>query len=430
MIRQFDLRISYSLPKDFLYSRTSSTNSVERSVRAILRRVQHDGDDALRYYAKKFDGATLSSIKVPEKEIRSALNHADQKFVKILKKAVANIRRFHSHQRHSSWKIREGFGSDLRQLYLPIERVGVYVPGGRAAYPSTVLMNVIPAQVAGVKEIHLASPPDKNGRVHPDVLLAAAILDVKNVYCVGGAQAIAALAFGTETIPAVDKIVGPGNIFVATAKRLVFGVVGIDSFAGPSEVVVLADDSARADFIAADMLAQAEHDERASSILVTTSTLLAENVREEIEKKIPFLPRNNIIKSSLKHYGAIILVRSLSHGAEIVNLLAPEHLEIVTKHQEQILNMIQHAGSIFLGNYSPVATGDYFAGTNHVLPTKRTARFSSPLSVDDFVKKASVTNYSKKKMELVSEDVAFFAEREGLTAHALSVRLRGKNNRK
>ncbi len=430
MIRQFDLRSSHSLPKDFLYDRTSSTDSVERAVRAILRRVQRDGDNALRYYAKKFDGVTLSSLKIPEKDIRDALIHADQKFVKILKRAAANIRRFHSHQRHSSWKIREQFGSDLRQLYLPIERVGVYVPGGRAAYPSTVLMNVIPAQVAGVKEIHLVSPLNTNGKMNSDVLAAAAILDVKNVYCTGGAQAIAALAFSTKTIPSVDKIVGPGNIFVATAKRLVFGIAGIDSFAGPSEVVILADDSARPEYIAADMLAQAEHDEHASSILVTTSLPLANQIRSEFKKMVRVLPRQKIIETSLKQRGAIILARTLSQGADIVNALAPEHLEIVTKNQEQTLKMIKHAGSIFLGNYSPVALGDYFAGTNHVLPTERTARFSSPLSVDDFVKKSSVTNYSKKKMESVSEDVAFFAEREGLTAHAFSLRLRGKNNSK
>jgi histidinol dehydrogenase len=427
MIRQFDLRSSYSLPKVFLYDRTSFSDSVERTVRAILRRVKHDGDDALRYYAKKFDGAVLSSLKVPEKEIRSALKHADPKFVKILRKSAANIRRFHQHQRHSSWKIREQFGSDLRQIYLPIERVGVYVPGGRAAYPSTVLMNVIPAQVAGVKEIHLVSPPDKSGKVNSDVLTVAAILGLSNVYCIGGAQAIAALAFGTKTIPAVDKIVGPGNIFVATAKRLVFGIVGIDSFAGPSEVVILADDTARPEYIAADMLAQAEHDEQASSILVTISKSLAAQVQAEIKKVVRILPRRKIIEASLARCGAIIFVRTLLQGADIVNALAPEHLEIVTKNQEQTLKLIKHAGSIFLGNYSPVAIGDYFAGTNHVLPTERTARFSSPLSVDDFVKKSSVTNYSKKKMESVSEDVAFFAEREGLTAHAFSLRLRGKN---
>ncbi|MDE3058391.1 MAG: histidinol dehydrogenase [Bacteroidota bacterium] len=432
MIRQFDLRSSSrraGLPKNFLHDRDSSSESVEQAVRAILHRVQRDGDHALRYYEKKFSGVRLASIKIPEKEIRSALKNANPKFVAILKKAAANIRRFHLHQRRSSWKIREQFNSDLRQLYLPIERVGVYVPGGRAAYPSTVLMNVIPAQVAGVKEIHLVSPPDKNGKVNSDVLLAAAILNVRNVYCAGGAQAIAALAFGTEAIPAVDKIVGPGNIFVATAKRLVFGIVGIDSFAGPSEVVILADDSARTEFIASDMIAQAEHDERASSILVTTSGSSASHVEAEIQKIVRFLPRRKIIETSLKQHGAIILVRSLTQGVEIVNLLAPEHLEIVTKNQEQTLKMIKHAGSIFLGNYSPVALGDYFAGTNHVLPTGRTARFSSPLSVDDFVKKSSVTNYSKKKMNSVSEDIAYFAEREGLTAHAFSLRLRGKNDR-
>jgi histidinol dehydrogenase len=291
-------------------------------------------------------------------------------------------------------------------------------------------MNVIPAKVAGVREIVLVSPPDKEGDVHRDVLAAAALLDIKHVFRVGGAQAIAALAYGTKSIPSVDVIVGPGNIFVATAKRMVFGKVGIDNVAGPSEVVILADESARPDFIASDMLAQAEHDELASSILVTPSVRLAESVGREVVKMLHILPRNNIIASSLKNRGGIILVKDLRHGTEVVNALAPEHLSIVTRNDGAILKKIKHAGSIFLGNYSPVVVGDYFAGPNHVLPTEQTARFSSPLSVDNFMKKSNVIQYSKRKMESVSEKVALFAEHEGLTGHALSARLRGKRKRR
>jgi histidinol dehydrogenase len=285
-------------------------------------------------------------------------------------------------------------------------------------------MNVIPAQVAGVPEIHLVSPPNKEGKIHPDVLLAAALLGIEHVYCVGGAQAIAALAFGTETIPAVDKIVGPGNIFVATAKRMVYGTVGIDSFAGPSEVVVLADSSANAAFIASDLLAQAEHDERAVPILVTPSRTLAMKVQAEIKRLLIELPRRTILDASLRGQGRIYLVATLQHGIALTNQLAPEHLEIMTIKDEAVLKQIKHAGSIFLGKYSPVAVGDYFAGPNHVLPTEGTSRFSSPLSVDDFIKKSSVIRYSKARMDSVAEDVAYFAEREGLTAHALSLRLR------
>ena len=290
-------------------------------------------------------------------------------------------------------------------------------------------MNVIPAQVAGVKEIVLVSPPDRNGHVHPDVLTAAGILGIKTIFRVGGAQAIAALAYGTETIPAVDVIAGPGNIFVATAKKLLFGRVGIDSIAGPSEIVVLADDSARADFIASDMAAQAEHDESASAILVTTSSRLAEAVNSELLKLLTILPRQSIVASSLKKHGAIFLVKNLGHAADVVNQLAPEHLEIITKDDNGTLKNIRNAGSIFLGNFSPVAVGDYFAGPNHVLPTDGTARFFSPLSVDTFMKKSSVVSYSRRTMESVSEKVARFAEHEGLTAHALSARLRGKGRR-
>lgn len=411
--------------------RSSSGNSgsavIERTVASVLRKVQQEGDNALRFFTKKFDGVKIGSILVSEEEITAARNHADKQFIAVLKRAAANIRRFHTAQLRTPFSLREKNGSRLRQIFRPIERVGVYVPGGKAAYPSTVLMNVIPALVARVSEIHLVSPPDKNGKVHQDVLLASSLLGIRNVYRVGGAQAVGALAFGTESIPAVDKIVGPGNIFVATAKRMVYGRVGIDSFAGPSEVVILADNSANPAFIASDLLAQAEHDERAVPVLITPSRSLAGKVNAEIKRLIDDLPRKEILNASLRGQGRIYLVASLQQGIDVVNILAPEHLEIITTKDEDVLKKIKHAGSIFLGNYSPVAIGDYFAGPNHVLPTEGTSRFSSPLSVDDFIKKSSVINYSRAMMMEVADDVAVFAEREGLAAHALSLRLRKTN---
>ena len=430
MVRQFDIRSSRFYHQVILRNSNTSSPGIERVVAAIIRRIQLHGDDALRFYTKKFDGAVLTSLAVSEREISKALANADPGFVHLLVEAAKKIRRFHSRQRRASWRMKEKFGSDLRQRYLPVERVGVYVPGGKAAYPSTVLMNVIPAQVAGVKNIVLVSPPDRDGNVHRDVLTAAAILGIKKVFRVGGAQAVAALAYGTRIIPAVDVIVGPGNVFVATAKKMLFGKVGIDSIAGPSEIVILADDSARPDFIASDMAAQSEHDQSASSILVTTSPRLAEEVKREVKKLLTILPRSGIIASSLKNHGAIFLVRDLQQGEDIVNQLAPEHLEIITKNDDAVLKKIRNAGSIFLGNFSPVAVGDYFAGPNHVLPTEGTAEFFSPLSVDTFMKKSSVVNYSKRAMESVSEKVARFAEHEGLTAHALSARLRGRRKQR
>ncbi len=431
MIKIIDLRKKkqFSLVPSGLRSSSeqSKNTSVEKSVAEIIRRVRSDGDKALRYYTNKFDSADVSSIKMNPKEISLLQKKADASFLSILKESALNIRVFHKAQVRKPFSMKVKDNSELRQLYHPIEKIGVYVPGGKAAYPSTVLMNVIPAQVAGVKEIHLVSPPDAAGNIHPDVLLAASLLGIKNIYRVGGAQAIAALAFGTETIPAVDKIVGPGNIFVATAKRMVHGTVGIDSFAGPSEVVILADNSADASFVASDLLAQAEHDERAVPILVTPSRSFADKVNSEVKRMLQELPRKNIITASLINQGRIYLVASLQQGIAVTNELAPEHLEIITTKDESVLKQIRHAGSIFLGNYSPVAIGDYFAGPNHVLPTERTVRFSSPLSVDDFIKKSSVIRYSSKRMESIAERVATFAEHEGLTAHALSLRLRKKD---
>ena len=426
MLRHIDVRNSRSFSKFIQSSRRSTSRQVEKTVAEIIRRVAFDGDRALRLYTKKFDGVAVQSFLVSQKEISAAGKRADPEFVNILRAAAKNIRRFHVRQKRAPWRMQERYDSSLRQRYLPVDRAGVYVPGGRAAYPSTVLMNVIPAQVAGVKDIVLVSPPDRNGKVHPDVLTAAWILGVKSVFRVGGAQAIAALALGTKSIPAVDIIVGPGNIFVATAKRMVFGKVGIDGFAGPSEVVILADKSARAEFIASDMLAQAEHDESASSILVTDSRQLADRVRQVLEDFLELLSRKAIITSSLKKNAAVLLVKNMRAGVEIVNHLAPEHLEIMTRNPEAALRQIRNAGSIFLGDYSPAVVGDYFAGPNHVLPTDRTARFASPLSVDNFIKISSVVSFSRAKMESVSDAVATFANHEGLTAHLLSARLRGR----
>lgn len=402
----------------------AGNSSVEKTVSTILRSVQKNGDAAVKAFTRKFDGAEVGTLKVPVSEIRNALRKGEKKFVEVLRQAARNIRQFHAHQVRQNWKIRRSDGTELRQIFMPLDRVGVYVPGGKAAYPSTVLMNVIPAQVAGVKEIHLVTPPNREGDVHPDVLIAAGLLGVDNVYRVGGAQAIAALTYGTETIPAVDKIVGPGNIFVATAKRKVYGIVGIDSFAGPSEVVILADNSARPEFIAADLLAQAEHDERAVSILVTTSRSLAETVRREMNRMTESLERKKIIVAAIRNRGRIVIVPSLEAGITLVNDLAPEHLEIMTTQDESVLRKIRHAGAVFLGGHSPVAVGDYFAGPNHVLPTERTARFSSPLSVDDFCKRYSVVRYTQYGIDRIADAAATFADHEGLSAHALSLRLR------
>jgi histidinol dehydrogenase len=423
MIRIYDLRKQKSsVPsRDHLPQRHSD---VEKVVASVMRAVRSGGDAAVKRITKKYDGVVLRSFIVPHDDIRSALRTADKKFLNVLQQAVQNIRRYHQQQKRKEWRIAGVYGSDLRQRIVPLDRVGVYVPGGKAAYPSTVLMNVIPALVAGVKEIHLVSPPNSNGTVHSDVLVAAGLLGVTSVYPIGGAQAIAALAYGTQTIPAVDKIVGPGNIFVATAKRMVYGHVGIDSIAGPSEVVILADNSANPEFVAADLLAQAEHDERAVPILITTSSSLAEKVKSEINRMVKTLDRKSIIVVSLKDQGRIYIVPSLQHGIALTNHLAPEHLEIITTRDEEVLRGIRHAGSIFLGNTTPVALGDYFAGPNHVLPTERTARFSSPLSVDDFITRSSVVRYTQKGIDAAAEDVALFADREGLTAHALSLRIR------
>ncbi len=393
-------------------------------VSEIINNVRQHGDQALIEYASKFDKLQMSvpDLKLPAEFIRESAARVDEKVLSALRESIKNVREFHERQREESWRIVDERGY-VGQRITPIESVGLYVPGGTAAYPSSVIMNVVPAQVAGVGRIVVATPP---GTVQQSPAVAAALieLNVDEVYAVGGAQAIAALTFGTETIPAVDKITGPGNKYVAAAKKLVFGVVGIDAIAGPSEVVIVADESARSDYIVADLLAQAEHGEDASSILITTDEELALSVLTEIENQISVLPRREIIEASLASYGAIVIVENLVDACELVNELAPEHVELLTANDESCANRIKHAGAIFLGPYSPEAVGDYFAGPNHVLPTGRTARFSSALGVYDFVKRTSLIAYSRQAATDAANKIAAIAESEGLQAHANSAVIR------
>jgi histidinol dehydrogenase len=393
-------------------------------VSSIINDVRNRGDLALIDYAERFDGVQLaiSHLRISLDSLRETARRIDASVLAALREAIENVRAFHERQREESWTIGDG-ETQLGQRITAIESVGLYVPGGSAAYPSSVVMNVVPAQVAGVERIVVATPPD-TVRHNPAVAAALLELGVQEIYAVGGAQAIAALAFGTETIAPVDKITGPGNKYVAAAKKLVFGVVGIDSIAGPSEVVILADESARADFIAADLLAQAEHGEDASAILITTSDSLGKQVSIAVEQQLATLPRKGIVSKSLHNYGAVIVVNALSEGCEIVNALAPEHLELMTSDNRPLVNQIKHAGAIFIGEYSPEALGDYFAGPNHVLPTGRTARFSSALGVYDFVKRTSIISYSRSQLENVAGKIAVLAEAEGLQAHAKSALVR------
>ncbi|WP_453993863.1 histidinol dehydrogenase [Bacillus nitroreducens] len=404
----------------------SGTDEQRKAVLEILAEVQREGDNALRSYTEKFDGVLLDELKVNDTDIEEAYQKLDENLVPIIKEAAENIRDYHSRQVKQSWMTMKENGTILGQKITPLDAVGVYVPGGKAAYPSSVLMNVIPAQVAGVERIVMVSPPGKDGRVPAGVLVAADILGVQEIYKVGGAQAVGALAFGTESIKAVDKIVGPGNIFVALAKREVYGNVDIDMIAGPSEIVVLADETALPNEVAADLLSQAEHDERASSILVTPSMELAEAVSKEVEKQLAVLPREEIARASINDFGAIYVTKDLDEAIETVNELAPEHLEIMTKEPMEQVGKIKHAGAIFLGRYSSEPVGDYFAGPNHVLPTNGTARFSSPLSVDDFTKKTSIISYSKQAIVEKGSKIAAFARLEGLEAHARAVEERMK----
>lgn len=407
-----------------IFARANPTADVADIVRDIIADVRKNGDKALYAYAEKFDKATLSALEVSEEEIEEAFSAVEPRFLEILREAAENIRVFHRAQKRNSFIINEKPGVIVGQKVIPIEKVGLYVPGGTAAYPSTVLMDSIPAKIAGCREICIVTPPNKEGKVNPVILAAAKIAGVDRIFKVGGAQAVAALAYGTETVPKVDKIVGPGNAFVAEAKRQVFGVVAIDMIAGPSEILVVADGKSNAKFVAADLLSQAEHDKNASAVLVTDSMELANAVSCELEKQIPLLPREEIARASIDNNGKIIVADSLSVVIDIANAIAPEHLELCVDNPFDYLDGIQHAGSIFMGRYCPEALGDYFAGPNHTLPTGGTARFSNPLSVDDFVKKTQYSYYTEDALRAVAEDVAFFAHKEGLDAHARSATVR------
>lgn len=400
------------------------TAEQQQAVAAIIEAVRSQGDAAVRTFTEKFDGAKLENLKVSKQEIDQAYTQIDPAIIPTIREAASNIRRFHERQKRQSWLTTEEDGTILGQKITPLDSVGVYVPGGTAAYPSSILMNVIPAQVAEVKNIVIVSPPSKDGTLPAGVLVAANELGVENIFKLGGAQAVAALAYGTETVPSVDKIVGPGNIYVALAKRAVFGHVAIDMIAGPSEIVVLADEGANPRYIAADLLSQAEHDALASSVLVTPSQQLAEAVAGEVEEQLALLPRKEIATASIRDYGAIYVTEDLEEAVAVVNELAPEHLEVLTNEPMQLLGKIRHAGAIFLGPYSSESVGDYFAGPNHVLPTNSTARFSSPLNVDDFTKKSSIISYSKTALMANGQKIAAFARLEGLEAHARAVEVR------
>ena len=414
---------------DEIFARGTAATDVSDIVKDIIDDVKKNGDKALFQYTEKFDKVSLSNLEVSDQEIDEAFSAIEPEFLRILKTAADNIRTFHSRQVRNSFIINDQDGVVTGQKVIPVERAGLYVPGGTAAYPSTVLMDSIPAKIAGVSEICIVTPPSKDGKVNPAILAAAKVAGVDRIFKVGGAQAIAALAYGTETIPKVDKIVGPGNAFVAEAKRQVYGLVSIDMIAGPSEILIVADKNSNAAHLAADLLSQAEHDKMASAVLVTDSMALANAVSEEIEKQIPLLSRNEIARVSIDNNGKIIVADSIFKVIDIANEIAPEHLELCVDDPFALLDKIKHAGSIFMGRYCPEALGDYFAGPNHTLPTGGTARFSSPLSVDDFVKKTQYTYYTKEALAKVAKDVAFFAEKEGLTAHAKSAVIRTEDKK-
>ena len=421
------LKFSEVSPED-VFSRAESTVNVEDIVTDIIYNVRKRGDEALYEYCEKFDKATLSSLLVSEEEIEEAFASVEPRFIEILTKAAANIRKFHEKQVRNSFIINDEDGIIIGQKVIPVDRAGLYVPGGTAAYPSTVLMDSIPAKIAGCREVVMVTPPGKDGKVNPVILAAAKIAGIDRIFKVGGAQAVAALAYGTESIPKVDKIVGPGNAFVAEAKKQVFGQVSIDMIAGPSEILIVADGKSDASHLAADLLSQAEHDKMASAVLVTDCPVLAEKVSDELEKQIPQLLRAEIARASIDNNGKIIVADNLRQAIEIANEIAPEHLELCVDNPFDYLDSIRHAGSIFMGRNCPEALGDYFAGPNHTLPTSGTAKFSSPLSVDDFVKKTQYTYYTRDALARVAEDVAFFAEKEGLTAHAKSAVIRTEEN--
>ena len=407
----------------------NSYGKFEASVAAILADVKEKGDEAVFDYTKRFDGADINAanIVVTKEEIDEAYSLVDEQLVEVIRKALVNIREYHAKQKQYSWFDSTPNGTILGQKVTPLNRVGVYVPGGKAAYPSSVLMNIIPAKVAGGNQIIMTTPPGKDGRVNPGTPVAANEAGVDVIYKVGGAQAIAAMAYGTDSIRKVDKIVGPGNIYVALAKKAVYGHVSIDSIAGPSEILVIADETANPRYVAADLLSQAEHDEMASAILITTSEELADKVSKEIDSFVAELSRSEIITKSLENYGYILIARDIDEAVETANEIASEHLEIVTKDPFTVMTKIRNAGAIFLGEYSSEPLGDYFAGPNHVLPTNGTAKFFSPLGVDDFIKKSSIISYSREALEPIHEDIIKFANAERLTAHANSIKVRFEN---
>ncbi len=413
-----------TISADEIFARNESELDVSDIVTDIIADVRKNGDAALLAYAKKFDKAELTSLEVTDAEIEEAFVSVEPEFIEILKQAAINIRVFHEKQVRQGFAIQQEDGVVIGQKITPIEKAGLYVPGGTAAYPSTVLMDSIPAKIAGCKEICIATPPGANGKINSVILAAAKIAGVDRIFKMGGAQAIAALAYGTETVPKVDKIVGPGNAFVAEAKRQVFGKVSIDMIAGPSEILVIADGKSNPAYVAADLLSQAEHDKMASAVLVTDSEELALQVQGEIEKQLSVLPREEIARTSIENNGKIIVAKNFDDVLAVANEIAPEHLELCVDNPFDYLDKVQNAGSIFMGRYCPEALGDYFAGPNHTLPTSGTARFSSPLSVDDFIKKTQYTYYTKEALDKVGNQVAFFAEKEGLSAHARSATIR------
>ncbi len=412
------------IANEAIFARVSPQVDVTGIVREILSDVRQNGDDALRRYSETFDHVRLTGLEVTQGELEEAMQSVEPEFLEVLQEAAGNIRAFHSRQVRNSFILAEKPGIIMGQKVMPIERVGLYVPGGTAAYPSTVLMDSIPAKIAGCQTLVMVTPPGKDGTVHPAILAAAKIAGVDRIFKVGGAQAVAALAFGTASIPKVDKIVGPGNAFVAEAKRQVFGTVAIDMIAGPSEILIVADGGSNPRFVAADLLSQAEHDKLASAVLVTDSLSLANAVQKELEVQLPLLPRAEIARASIDHNGKIIVAQSLEQAIDIANALAPEHLELCVDNPFDYLDAVKHAGSIFLGRHCPEALGDYLAGPNHTLPTGGTARFSSPLSVDDFVKKSQYTYFTGSALKQTVDSITRFAEKEGLRAHARSAAIR------
>ena len=412
------------IDKKDIFARVTPEFDVEKTVSDIITAVKTGGDKAVLDYCEKFDKVRLANIEVSQSEFDEAMSEIEPEFIEILKKAAFNIEKFHRKQLRNSFIINDENGVVMGQKIIPLDRVGLYVPGGTAAYPSSVLMNAIPAKIAGCKEIVITTPPDKDGKVNPAILAAAKVAGVTRIFKVGGAQAVAALAYGTQSVPKVDKIVGPGNAFVAEAKKQVFGKVAIDMIAGPSEILIVSDGTSNPRHLAADMLSQAEHDRLASAVLVTDSINLANSVRDEIDRQLKSLERREIAEASIENNGKIIVCENLSEAIDIANEIAPEHLEISVDNPFDYLDKIRHAGSVFMGKNCPEALGDYFAGANHTLPTSGTARFSSPLSVDDFIKKMQYTYYTKDALGKVAKDVEFFAQKEGLTAHAKSAVIR------